>query len=131
VRREDVKKHFYNHEAQGNISRLRQTNLKRYLLAVWNSTFISPITIPARPLGEPPTVHYGIAMHPEGDYYCLLFTRLREFNEWNKKVNGVYLPHETTITEYRSVTGKHPILINPESERILLTPQLIKQLGVK
>lgn len=128
VLKTDAKRQYYNVEADRNIARLLQTSKKKYMIGLRDCKFLSPILITSRKEQKHPSMHYGIARVPDGPSFHILFTTIHEFDEWNKKVNEVYSPNETNLLEFRTIRGNNPLIINPETDKLILTDKQIEEI---
>lgn len=121
---DDAKKQFYNPETVRNIIFLKQTHKKKYLRAISDSQLISPVLLDDRKAGEYPAIHYSYAAFDEKTHY-LLFTTLQEFNAWNSQQKESFFPNGTTLRSLNLVRDNNPVLINPLSDRLVLTHELV------
>ena len=125
----DLKKDYYNNESNGLILRLQETNAKKYLVSLFSSTFLVPIKIDPRHKTEYPKQHYCTALIKDEPYY-ILFTTLKEFEEWQKSQDNVYKPLEITIAKMARIRQHKGLFINPLSDKLLLYDSDI-QIGMK
>ncbi len=143
---EDVKQNLYiNHETNFHLLQLRQYNLAKDLRALSNGTFIVPVLLPERSEGDYPTINYCYVQR-ENERLYVLFSNLSEFKTWNASQGNKFLPLATDFikakrirtTKYLQKTKgiyaqkelkeekkKHSILINPLSDKIILTNDLL------
>ena len=116
---------MYNPESDGNILRLKQTCKKKYLSSLYNSTFYSPVLITDRMVGKHPVLHYLYAEYSNSKYY-VLFSSIKAFNDWNSKREEDWKPLETNIARFERIRMKNPIIINPDTDKILISNEFIK-----
>lgn len=128
IEKEDVKHQYYNSDTNAAILRLKQTNLKKYSKALKHSEFICPIIIDQRATAQHPVIHYAFAKLGNNNIYYLLFTTIQEFKKWNDNQGGKYLPIQTTFNEFRTIRGTDSVLINPESDRLVLSNKNIEDI---
>ena len=145
---EDVKPCVYiNHETNYHLLQLRQYNLAKNLRGLSEGVFIVPILLPERQEGEYPTINYCYAQKG-GERLYILFSNLKEFQEWNEAQGNKFLPLATDFIKAKRIrTTKyikktkgiyaqkdeeekkhlHSVLINPLSDKILLTNDLLSK----
>lgn len=128
IGRNDVRNQFYNPLAMKNILRLKQTKQRKYLANLSDVLFISPVIIDERKVGEYPVIHYSYAMLDSPFTYYVLFTTVQEFESWNKKQNWQYQPNQTSLQELNKVRDKNPVIINPTSDKLVLTHNQIQSI---
>ena len=117
---------YYNHETNGALNRVQQTSQKQYLTMLATGTFFTPVKIIPRSVGEYPYLHYSYATFKDPTPYFLLFSTLQEFDRWNGLQDILWQPMEITIDKFGRILGKQPVLINPLSNKLILTHKLQK-----
>lgn len=124
---DDLSKQYLNHNLNRAILRLRQTSEKQYLKMFKHEHFIAPAIIGERLKGSYPAIHYSFATANDDKKYFTLFSTLQDFDEWNeKKQENKWHPLEITLQKYERIRQKNPIVINPMTDRLILTDQQIK-----
>ena len=127
IGKEDLLRQFYNHDLNKAILRLRQTSEKQYLIAFKHANFIAPAIIDSRSKGSYPVIHYSIATTKNESKFFTLFSTLQEFDEWNeKKQASKWQPLQVTLSKIERIRKKSAIVINPLSDRLILTDQQVK-----
>ncbi len=145
---EDVKQNVYiNHETNYHLLQLRQYNLAKNLRALSEGIFIVPILLPERQEGEYPTINYCYVQR-HGERLYILFSNLKEFQDWNMAQGNKFLPLATDFIKAKRIrTTKqvhktkgvyaqkeddekkhlHSLLINPLSDKVILTNDLLNK----
>ena len=145
---DDVKQNLYiNHDTNFHLLQLRQYNLAKDLRALKDGIFIVPILLPERSEGDYPTINYCYVQRDNERLY-VLFSNLNEFKTWNASQGNKFLPLATDFIkakrirttrqllkskgiyvqkELKEEKKKHSILINPLSDKIILTNDLLSQ----
>ena len=121
----EVKKQFYNHELNGSINKLRQTLKKKYLREMKDMNLIIPIKIDPRMPKQQQRIHYAYTKLSEKEEMYFAFSTLKEFNDWNKSQNEQFSPYEMRIGLFIIKHEDKGIIINPETDNLVLTQQLI------
>ena len=120
----------YNGDAVKKILLLKETKKKKYLRAMCKDYFVAPMEIAPREYGTYPYISHVIAQGGKAEYIPL-FSDLQEFLPWNEKMKNEFFPHAVTIADLKeNMEGEHPIIINPESDRLILSTQMI-EIGLK
>ncbi len=125
VEKIDTKKQFFNPLAVQNICRLKQTNQTKYLRNLKDVSFFVPVLIDMRIPKQYPCLHYSYATFNGSDQHYLLFATIQEFETWNKEQENKWKPMEVSLSTIGRIRGKNPILINPLSDRVILTDRHI------
>lgn len=122
----DVKKQFYNSEANGLVYRLKQTSEKKYLRELKNVPLFAPVLINPRLPKQYPDIHYCYATFSGSDsVYYILFTTLQEFEQWNKEQKENWRPLEVSLSKFQQIRNGKSILINPVKDKLILTDKQI------
>jgi len=124
---QDAVAQYYNNETNGYLNRLQQTSEKKYLSALASGIFFTPVNIRARKEKEYPYLHYSYATFKDDVQYFLLFSTLQEYESWRSYQETNWEPMEVTIKKFGRIRGKNPVLINPLSNKLILTHKLLKQ----
>ena len=109
-----------------SILRLKQTKKRKHLQELENVPFLAAIMLDDRKAGQYPSVHYCYAELSNGDIYYLLFTTLQEFETWNQTQENKFHPNQTCLQDFTRIRKGHPVLINPLSDKLILTHAQIK-----
>lgn len=126
VEKEDVRKQFYNADANKLIYRLKQTSEKQYLRKLNNVSFFAPVFIEKRLPKQHPSIHYCYATFTGNDVYYILFSTLQEFELWNKEQVRDWKPLEISLSKFSQIQKGKPVLINPIQDKLILTNQQIE-----
>lgn len=127
IEKKDVlPKFYYNCFLNRNINMLKQTCKKKYLKEMYKAKYIAPVIIKRRKSGEYPKVQYIYATVKKNMEYYVLFSTVDEFEYWNKKQNLHCSPLQVHITDFDKIRKEHPVLINPSSDKLILTDEQIK-----
>lgn len=127
----DIKKQYYNRETNRNLLRLKQTGEKRYLRELKDKDFFVPLYIEERNPMEYTQIKYSYAYFDKTSKYYLLFSTLQEFNNWNNEQNKKYQPLKMTLNSFEKIRKKNELLINPQTDKILLLNEQIKRTFLK
>ncbi len=135
ITKNDIKKQFYNCEANRDILRLLQTSQKKYLRDLKDKLLIIPININVRAKGEYPVVQYCYATYddPKKKYY-ILFSTIQEFNKWkeDQKDKGAdWKSQGTSINNLKRICDGQDIIINPLSDKLIITNKNILECNGK
>lgn len=123
----DVKEQrYYNPIANGNILRLKQTLKKQYLRNLKEAVFLAPVNIEIRYKKQFPRVNYSYASFTNGEQFFILFTDLIEFEKWNESQNNIWKPMELDLRRFGRIRKEHAVLINPLSDKLILSNKQIK-----
>ena len=120
-----IRKH-YNRLCVRDIYRLKQTGMKKYLRRFKKHTFLTPVKIDERLLKQYPKIHYSYATTNGEDKYYLLFSTIQEFSKWNDDNGKIWMPLEVTLNTFGNIRKSSPVLINPGSDKLILTEKHIK-----
>lgn len=118
---------FFNTEANLNLYLLKETSKKKYLRELKNCSIYCPIAIDIRMKKQYPNIHYCKATI-NGNKYMVIFTTLQEFEIWNKKQNNRWKLLGTTIPKIDQERKGDSLLINPETDNLILDDRLLKDL---
>ena len=121
----DARLQYYNRIVMSALLRLKQTQKKKYLRAIGSQSFIVPVVMDERKHQHFPSLHYGYAELGDGAIYYLLFVTLEDFEQWNETQNNQFHPLEITLSKYNRIRKNFPVLINPLSDRVVLTNEQI------
>ena len=120
----------YNGDAVKKILLLKETKKKKYLRAMCKDYFVAPMEIAPREYGTYPYIAHVIASGGK-QKYVPLFSDLQEFSPWNEKMKNEFFPHAVTIEDLEeNMDGRIPIIINPESDRLILSIEM-KEIVIK
>lgn len=122
----DTKRDYYNPECTRNLLMLKQTKKKKYLKALKDTVFLAPMLIETRLPGAYPTLYYSYAEFKNATRYFILFTDTTEFDNWKTKQMYNWKPMELNLAKFGRIRGDESILINPMTDKIILTHQQIK-----
>lgn len=114
-------KQHYNPEAYRLLLRLKQTGDSKYLRKMKDLPFLAPTKIDKRLTGQYPSVHYSYADAGQKGSYYVLFVNIQEFDSWNQQNGGEWSPLAISLTDHQRIRGKNHVLINPLSEKLVLT----------
>lgn len=118
---EDIKSNLYdNHNTNFHLLQLKQYSLKRNLRGLREGLFITPIMLPPRSEGEYPKINYCYVTKNSRRFY-VLFSNLKEFQTWNEKQNNAFSPLITDFLKAKRIRKKDGVLINPLSDKMMLT----------
>lgn len=131
VCKEDTKGVYYNCILTRSIIQLKQTKKKKYLRDMYKLKFIIPIMIKKRKKKEYHQLHYIYATVKKDMKYYVFFSTLQEFEKWNEKQNEVWKPLEVLMPAVKSIRGDNPVLINPLTDKLILTGQQINDMEEK
>lgn len=116
-----------NEEVNASLLRLKQTGQKRYLKNLSDKSLIMAVYIDKRNIKCYPSTHYAVAKTKDGKEYHILFSTLQEFKKWNdEKQKSRWKPLFLPLKKIVSLTQNSHVIINPISDKIILTPQQIK-----
>ncbi len=133
---QDTGRQYYNSEAMFNICRLKQTKKAKYLRALTDIPLIAPILIDERKEGEYPAIHYAFAVAAdtstgEQQIFFVLFTTIREYDTWAKAQEHAFAPSKTSLQEMNVVRDGNSILINPLSDKLVITHEQLSEITRK
>lgn len=123
IEKADIRRQYYNPKAVKNIVRLKQTRKKKFLEELMQAEFIVPILIKDRKEKEYPTLQYAYATFQDDTKYYLMFATLQEFEDWNTSQGNIFFPYKTNFKEHKQVRKENPILINPLTDKLILTKE--------
>lgn len=130
IKRGDVKKGYYNVALEFNVTRLRETALKKYVLAMKDNNFIVPVYIPSRKEKEYPKLYYCHAVFADKREALVLFSMMEEFDNWNndmiKHKGQQFFPLEISATRVMKARNNGDIFLNPLSDKLFLTDKQLK-----
>ena len=121
---------LYNPMVMFNILRLKHTAEKKYLEDLKGSMFISAVVLTKRKPQGYPKIQYVFGKMPNSNKqtrYFFLFTTMKEFSGWNKAHEYKYEPCEVEIRRFEAIRKKNPVLINPNTDAIVLTEKQLKE----
>ena len=122
----DCKNCYMNPFTNRNILRLKQTAQKRYLRNLKEAAFLAPLNIEVRFPKQYPRLNYSYASFNGTDIYYTLFTSLAEFNTWNASQNNIWKPMELNLLKFGRIRQTKPVIINPLSDKLILTDSQIQ-----
>ncbi|MBO4847206.1 MAG: SseB family protein [Lachnospiraceae bacterium] len=126
IEKADVKpRQYLNDETNANVYRLMETRKKKYLRSLKDNMLFCPISISIRLKGQYPKVSYCNALK-NNEMYMPLFTTVQEFEKWNSKQANRWRPLGTTISKIEPERKGHSIIINPDSDKLILYNKVIK-----
>ena len=128
VEQEDIRKQYYNGFLNSRICRLKQTRKAKYLREMYKAKFIVPILIDKRKRGQYPSLHYCYALMGDKNPLYVLFSTLREFDEWNKTQKETWEPLELYMDEFQKIRDNHAVVINPMSDMLILTDEQVREM---
>lgn len=128
ITKADAKTEYYNHYANRYILRLRQTRKSEYLKELKKVPFLAPIIMDVRLPEQYPGIFYSYALFKSDTRYFVLFTTLTEFDEWRKSQMYDWRPAELSMQKFGRIRSKSPVLINPLSDRLILSDKQISKM---
>nr|WP_297765562.1 SseB family protein [uncultured Butyrivibrio sp.] len=128
IEESDLKKGYVNIEANFNAIMIKQTRKKKYMKALKRAVFLTPILIDPRLPGRYPEMHYSYATTNGEDMYYCLFTTLSEFDEWNKEQPQDWKAVEMPLYKICRIKKKSPVIINPLSDKLILTNAQVSEI---
>ncbi len=131
LKKKDVKKQYFNREANRDITMFKETWLAKYLRDLYHREFLCPVLIEKRQPGKYPGVHYATAVTGDGLVCHILFTTLQAFDSWNGSNNNKFLPNKTGFAEFASIRKERAVIINPETDRLFLDDKTISKIKGK
>ena len=131
----NVAKGYVNAALEFNVTRLKETALKKYLSAMKGNRFLVPVYLPERKKKEYPKVFYCHAVFNDEKKdrreALILFSTMDEFDVWNtdmkKHKRKVFYPLEISSTRTEKVRNGSDIIINPLSDKLLITDKQLKE----
>ncbi|WP_027432040.1 SseB family protein [Lachnospira multipara] len=117
---------LYNPLTEGYLLQLRQSGGKKYLRDLWNCNFFTAVRVEKRKYAKHPIIQYPFATIKNNGKFFLLFSSIDDFNKWNNTQECIWSPMEININKFDRIRNRNPIIINPNSDRIVLTNNLIK-----
>ena len=126
VEKEDAKKQYYNPAASRAVYQLKQTRQTKYLRMMKDLSFFVPVLIDLRLPKQYPVMHYSYATFNGADKNYLLFTTIQEFDDWNKEQGEKWKPMEVNLTTFGRIRVGNFVMINPMSDKLLLTDKQIR-----
>lgn len=128
INTKDGKNIYYNEACNRYLLRLKQTSQKKYLFKLKDVNFLAPILIDIRKKASYPGLHYSYAYLNDDASYFLLFSTLKEFEEWQNSQLLNWKPMELNLKKFGRIRGSSPVLINPLSDKMILTSKQINQI---
>lgn len=128
VEKGDAKKRYFNPEASLNITLLKQTSKKKYAKALKKAHFLAPVLIDPRFTKRYPELHYSCAVTDDDSRFYILFTTLKEFDEWNNAQPQDWKAVEMQLHKVGRIRKGNSILINPLSDMIILQDKQIMEI---
>lgn len=133
--RSSIAKGYVNAALEFNVTRLKETSLKKYLSAMKDNRFLVPVYLPERKKKEYPKVFYCHAVLSDKDNdkreALVLFSTMDEFDIWNtdmkKHKKKIFFPLEISATRTEKVRNGSDIIINPLSDKLLITDKQLKE----
>lgn len=130
LRKSDVSRGYYNTALEFNVTRLKETSLRKYLEAMKENTFLVPVFIAERKAKEYPKLYYCHAVLQDKHEALVLFSMMNEFRDWNdgmKRHKGEeFYPLEISATRVLKVRGKADLLINPLTDKLYIEAKDVK-----
>lgn len=128
LERKDVRRAYFNNDTNGLLLRLMETKQKKYLRELNGKPFLVPVIIDERQPRQYPNIHYPyIKMENEKNYF-VLFSTLAEFTKWNEEQGNKYQSMELEIEKFSRVRKNSPVMINPLSDKLILTDTQLKMM---
>ena len=129
IKEEDLRKNRYcNHEAGFNILRYHETNDPKYLKALMNCVFITPVALPNREVEKYPEIKY-CALKRAGLRYNLIFSTLQEYNRWAETQITQYFPLEINFLKANRIRKDNGVFLNPLSTKMIIDAKTLEKLG--
>ncbi|RXS72566.1 SseB family protein [Blautia faecicola] len=118
---------FYNHAMVKTVALLKQYGDVAYLWRLASCQFIIPVKIKEE--SESVRISYGAVRHmvETSSLLFLAFSNLEEFNLWNTS-RGEWKPVLLSFRDFRKICGEHGFFLNPAGNRLIITPDLTKQI---
>lgn len=117
---------LHNNELNRYLILLKQTKAKKYLKHFYKTPFFCPVYITERKIKEHPNLKYSCAKITDKGVYYILFSSIYEFEKWNSTQETDWKPFRVKIHNFNRIRKNNPIIINPHSDRIMLTNEYIK-----
>ncbi len=130
IEKEDTKQGYYNSVVNFNVQRLKHTSAKSYLKSLKDQYLITPVMLYGRRAEQYPVVRYAYGIEPSKNpspKYFVLFTSLQEFDRWNETQGKKFKPVEIEIRRFNTIRKDNPIMINPLSDKLVLTHIQLKK----
>lgn len=105
-----------------------QTNKKKYLRSLLSLLVYIPVSTPQRKKGFYPQIEYMGGVTSLASYF-LVFTNLEEYSKWAKKVEANTGALCIPLYAINRIRKKAPVLINPMSEKFVLTDELMRMVS--
>lgn len=119
-------KNYYNCRLSADLALLMHTKKTKYVADLEKCEFVVPIRITN---GDSVSIVYATAMKEDRDMFIYLsFTDLNEYKKWADKVKDGWEPLAVDVGGLKRIGKKHGFMINPFSERFILTGEILKQL---
>ena len=130
-RRADIRKGYYNTDLEFNVTRLRQTSMLKYLLAMKENTFLVPVYIAPREEKKYPKLYYCHAVFKDKHEALVVFSMMEEFDTWNKTMihdkGKEFFPLEISATRVLKARNGADVIINPLSDKLYLTAEQLQK----
>lgn len=127
LKRDELKKKYYNSDLNANLSRYLYTGNKRYIKLLKNNYFIVPVRIKNHPDAS---INYAIAKIENRPYVYVAFTDLDEYRKWEKLVSG-WTPLEVDAAGFKRIGSKHGFIINPCGKNMIIDRKLMNIIDVE
>ncbi len=131
INENEVEKRFYAHSANQYLTNLELSNKKKYLSKLMDKPLISPIVTSERKVKKYPRLHYCHAnFNDDSNNYYLLFSTMEEFDKWNADQERNWMPLEIPLNKFKRIRKNNPIIINPLSDKLLLSDKQLNSVKV-
>jgi hypothetical protein len=65
-------------------------------------------------------MYYSYAKFGSDTKYYVLFSKLSEFEEWNKTQSDEWKPMELDLRKFGRIRDESPVIINPLTDKLIL-----------
>lgn len=112
----------YNVKARRTVTLIRQTHLITHLRELKDESFYIPVRPLPRKRGEYQEIEYCTARERDrNEKYYVCFTSAGELIAWAKTQKEPWNPVETSLTKMKRIRKDSGIIINPATDRLILT----------
>lgn len=117
---------FFNHTMVKTVALLKQYGDVAYLWELASCQFLIPVKIKEE--SESVRISYGAVRHivETSSLLFLAFSNLEEFNLWTSR--SEWKPVLLSFRDFRKICGEHGFFLNPAGNRLIITPDLLKQI---
>lgn len=117
----------YNVKTRRTVTLIRQTHLIAHLKELKDEAFYIPVRPLPREYGEYQEIEYCTARERDkNEKYYVCFTSAGELIAWAKTQKAPWSPVETSLTKMKRIRKDSGIIINPATDRLILTEKELK-----